>query len=461
LFTVVVGLVSAQNGAKVNIVQSARDTGQKLSPVTPIYFANKNPSVPTLQINSSATFQKMLGFGGAFTEASAYVYSLMSPGIQKQITHAYFSEDGLNYTVCRVHMDSCDFSLASYSEDDEAGDFSLSNFTIAHDQKWLIPFIQDALSVRTHPLKIFLTPWSPPAWMKGNGQMDGSSVPGLIQDPRYFSAWALFYSKFITAYANEGINIWGLTIQNEPEAEVPWESCVYTPEEERDFLKNYLGPQLAKDHPNITIMIYDHNKDHIVTWADTIYSDPEAAQYAHGTAFHWYTGSEFDNVQKTHDLFPDKFLLPTEACNCPGVNLSDWSRGETYGYDIIGDINSWAVGWVDWNLLLDLEGGPNHLDNYCDSNLVGDTDKQQLYFQPTYYFMGQFSKYVIPGSHRIAISTPKQLWATGFLTPTDQVVIVVMNQNDDAVDFALEDQGMYAEYTIPGHAITTFMYSQF
>jgi glucosylceramidase len=140
--------------------------------------------------------------------------------------------------------------------------------------------------------------------MKGNGEMTGSSSPGLIQTEDVFNAWALYYSKFIIAYQHEGIDFWGLTVQNEPEFAAPWEACVYNPQQEADFVKNYLGPSIKKQFPDLKIMIYDHNKDHIQNWASTIYSDLEAAKYVDGTAFHWYSGPQFENVEATHNMFP-------------------------------------------------------------------------------------------------------------------------------------------------------------
>jgi len=337
-----------------------------------------------------------MGFGGAFTEAAAYIYSLLNKEQQKNVMDLYFGPEGLNYSIGRVHIGSCDFSLGSYNFDNVSGDFELKNFSISHDHQWLLPFIKDAFKTSKFPIRMYASPWSPPGWMKGNGHMIKTSVPGLKQSKEYFMSWSNYLSRFISEYQKEGIPMWGMTVQNEAEALVPWESCYYSPEDQRDFIKNYLGPIMSKNHPNLSIMIYDHNKDNIVPWVKTVYSDPEASKYIKGTAFHWYSGPQFENVLEAHDLFPEKFLLATEACNCPGVNIDDWVRGESYGYDIIGDLNSFAIGWVDWNLLLDMRGGPNHLNNFCDACLLGDTKKQTLHIQPTYYYMGQLSKYLIP-----------------------------------------------------------------
>lgn len=291
--------------------------------------------------------------------------------------------------------------------------------------------------------------------------MDGSGNPGLKQDPKIFSAWALFFSKWLTAYKAENINFWGLTIQNEPENNGAWESCLYTAEQERDFLKNYLGPQITKDHPEVKIMIFDHNKDHMVNWARTIYADPQAAQYVWGVAFHWYSGPQFDNVLATHNLNPAKHLLATEACNCPGAQPTNWGRGESYGIDIIGDLNNWAEGWTDWNILLNTQGGPNHVNNLCDSPIIADASRQTVTFGIPYYYMGQISKFLLPNSVRVQSSCPPGIQCTAFLRPDNVVAVVALNTGGSDITFKLEHKTGFARVTVPQHGITTLTYANF
>jgi len=355
-------------------------------------------------------------------------------------------------------MNSCDYCFTSYSEDNGAGDYLLSNFTIGHDENWLIPFIKAAMKKSPVPIKLMFSPWSPPAWMKINGMMNGSAVPlGLVQNTQIFASWALFFSKFITAYQRAGIKFWGLTVQNEPEYAAPYEACVWTPESQRDFIKGYLGPQIAADHPDVKIMIYDHNKDHVAIWAQTILSDPDAAKYVAGTAFHWYTGPYFENLAAAHEVDPSKFLLATE--DAAGIY---WTDAESVGYDIMGDLNNWSVGWLAWNIMLNPEGGPNHANAKTFHALVqADAGNQTLEFHPSYYYLGQFSKFLLPGSVRVNSTCNGYLQCTAFVRPDNYVVVVVMNIIDFAITFKLQHGTKAAEIVIPAHAISTLLYRNF
>jgi len=458
----VVFLLATVHCAQISVVQTARDTGDKLTTKDPISWQTDFSSPVTVSVNTSSKYQTILGFGGAFTEAAAYVYSTLSANIQQQIVNAYWGPEGIHYTVGRIHMNSCDFCLATYSEDDTRNDFSLNNFNISHDFKWVIPLVKAAMAASKDPINLFLTPWSAPAWMKINNNMDGSASPlGMIQSADVFTSWALFFSKFITAYKDAGIPFWGLTVQNEPENAASYESCLYTAQAERDFIKNYLGPRISTDHPEVKLMIFDHNKDHVAIWAQTILSDPAANKYIAGTGFHWYSGPQFENLQAAHNVDPTKFLLATEACNCPGVQLGSWPRGESYGYDILGDLNNWAIGWTDWNILLNPQGGPNHVNNFCDAPLIGDSSKQTLYFNPTYYYMGQFSKFILPGSVRVNSACNGNLGCVAFLRPDNNIVVVILNQGDNAVTFKLQQGTSSAKIVIPDHAIATYVYPNF
>lgn len=247
--------------------------------------------------------------------------------------------------------------------------------------------------------------------------MTGSATPvGL--DPNFQRPWAKYFSKFIDAYRDHGVDLWGVTPQNEPEFAAGWEACVYTPEYQASFIRDHLGPVLHAEQPGVKIIGYDHNKDHVVKWAEALYGDEDVKKYVDGIGVHWYGGLNTQNLQATQQIAPDKFILATEACNCGGVVFRTdpknwWSRAEDLALDILEDLRFWSVGWTDWNLILGTDGGPNHLGNLCDANIISDPQESlglgKLVMQSTYYFMGQFSRFIVPGSRQISIANTVQV----------------------------------------------------
>ncbi|CAK4497174.1 unnamed protein product [Aphanomyces euteiches] len=377
--------------------------------------SKKKPS-SVIYVDDKQVFQEVLGFGGAFTEASALNLLKLPLDKQEEILHLYFDKKtGAGYTIGRVPMGSSDYSPKSYSFDEVVGDVKLEKFdtNVTHDTETMIPLIRRALKLRPD-IRLFLSPWSPPAWMKlpnshGEYSMTGSAWPNGLNS-KYQEAWALYFSKFITAYKNHGVNFWGLTPQNEPMFAAPWDACLYTADFEASFVGDYLGPVIQRDHPGVKILVFDHNRDYVDKWAQAAYT--KASKYVDGVAFHWYNndGRELDgalyynHLNDTHHLDTSKLLLATEACNCPGVATGNdaWFRAQRYGHDIISDFNNYANGWVDWNLVLDHTGGPNHLNNKCDAPVILNPEGTDYTLQPLYYFIKHFSAFVPPGSRRIA-----------------------------------------------------------
>ncbi|CAK0864623.1 unnamed protein product [Prorocentrum cordatum] len=355
---------------------------------------------PTVKV-SDVTDQVLKGFGGAFTEASAVVFQKLNADQQQSVLNDYFGPEGLGYTLGRVHINSCDFSTENYAFHEKDGEFDLASFdmSVGRDAKALIPFIkaaQDVITPQGRSLRLLATPWSPPAWMKENKMMDHSSSPCLRKEAEVHAAWAKYFVKWITAYKDQGVPIWAVTIQNEPE------------NNEADFLGAYLGPAMSSEHPNVSIFVYDHNKDHVAQWANVISEDKDAAKYATGVAYHWYSGDSFDAVASIHAALPQLQLLASEATYeryrwKAGATLEtgEWSMGEGYAHDIIGDLNAGSVGWIDWNLLLDENGGPNHVDNVCDAAMMANLSKGDVYRHPQYYYIGHFSKFMHLGPRQL------------------------------------------------------------
>lgn len=447
---------------KLAIHVTARDTRERLA-ARPAAVLRAGASAPTttnlatVTLNPQQTYQTVEGFGGAFTEAAAYTLSRMRPELRAEVLRAYFDpQAGIGYTVCRTHINSCDFSLGNYAYNDTPGDVALQQFDIARDKRWLIPLIKDAQAVPGAQLRLLASPWSPPAWMKTNGEMNHG---GKLK-PECRAAWALYFAKYIEAYAAEGLDIWAVTVQNEPAATQVWDSCIYSAEEERDFIRDHLGPTLAqRGHENVKILIWDHNKEIIFERAQPALSDPAAAKYIWGIGFHWYTGDHFDQLARVHDAFPQAKLLFTEGCQEGGLHLNDWAVGERYGHDILGDLNNWTVGWIDWNMVLDERGGPNHVDNLCDAPIIADAVRQKLYYENSYYYLGHFSKFIRPGAVRIGCAASNAtLEATAFRNTDGRIAVVVMNRSDAAVDYRLQLGDEFAALQSPAHSIMTLQY---
>lgn len=414
-------------------------------------------------VDPSKQFQTFLGIGGALTDASAETFATLPKKKQQEFLDAYFDEErGIGYKLARTNIHSCDFSSGSYTYVTE-GDKNLKSFSVDHDRKYRIPFIKKALAATRGRLNIFASPWSPPAFMKDNHDM----LHGGKLKPAFYQSWANYYAKFIRAYQLEGIPIWGLSIQNEPMATQKWESCIYSAEEERDFLKNFLGPTLMREGlASKKIIAWDHNRDLIYQRASTILADPGAAKFVWGIGYHWYepwSGGEpmFDNVRLVHDIFPDKHLIFTEGCvdAFNPARIGEWKFGEQYGRSMINDFNNGTVGWTDWNVLLDERGGPNHVANFCFAPVHANTKTGELTYLSSYYYIGHFSKFIQPGAKRIASSPSRsQLLSTAFLNPDGKVTVVVMNPSEKEAPYWLWVKGNAAAVNSPPHSIQTLVF---
>lgn len=426
------------------------------------------PSVQPLEtevcifVNPDKKFQTFIGIGGAITDASAEVFAKLSSAKQQELLKAYYDPvQGIGYTLARTTIHSSDFSSGSYTYVKE-GDKELKTFSIGHDQQYRIPLIKQALKAAGGSLLMYASPWSPPAFMKDNKNM----LKGGKLLPEFHQSWANYFTKFIKAYEAEGIPIWGVTVQNEPMAKQTWESCIYTAEEERDFLKNFLGPTMAQQGlGGKKIVVWDHNRDLMNQRANVIYGDPEAAKYAWGTGFHWYESwsggrQMFENVKAVQEAFPEKQLLFTEGCadSFNPERLQYWPNAERYGMSMINDFNNGTAGWTDWNILLDEKGGPNHVANFCFAP-VHSTAAGELVYTPSYYYIGHFSKFIRPNAKRVStVSSRSQLLSTSFLNADGTMVTVVMNLSDAPVTYRLVAGSVSAQQTIPARGIQTAVY---
>ncbi len=456
--------------------------GDKLSAQEPI----TGDADVQITLNPDVTFQEITGFGGAFTESSAYLLNQVSKENRKQILEAYFGEEGANYSLTRTHMNSCDFSLDHYSYAPVENDMLLDSFSIDEDRDDVIPMIKDAQTISKDGFRIIASPWTAPPWMKDNKDWVGGKLL-----PEYYDVWALFFSKYADAYQAEGIDIWGFTVENEPYGNNNnWESMHFTPQEMTDFVVNHLGPRLEQDGKGELIILgYDQNREGIRDWADEMYKDEAGRKYYDGMAIHWYE-STYDyfpeELQYAHSAAPDKYLIQTEACVDAEVphwkddawywkkEATDWGWDWAsedkkhlhpkyvpvyrYARDIIGCLNNWVDGWIDWNMILDTQGGPNWFKNWCVAPVIVKPETDEVYYTPLYYTMVHFSKYIRPGAKRIDFkNTDEDLMVTAAQNPDGSIAVVLLNMGEEAKTFEIQRNIETVGYRIAGQAIQTVL----
>jgi glucosylceramidase len=468
-----------------SVIQTSR-AGDKLVDKGTLFFADETAGeLSLISLNPDTEYQTVLGFGGSFTESTAYVLGQLSAERRQEVIDAYFGSGGARYSLTRTHINSSDFSLANYAYAEVPGDTMLDHFTIDHDLDDIIPLIKDAAAASPAGFKIIASPWTAPPWMKDNGDWNGGSLK-----PEYNRTWAMYFSRYIEAYREQGIDIWGVTIENEPLGNGGnWESMIYSPETMRDFLKDHLGPRFEADGIDAKILVYDQNRDEVEEWIDVVLGDPDAARYAWGTAVHWYSSTvEWypEALNAVHERYPDKPIVHTEGTidsEVPRWQDDDWywSREATdwgydwapeedkplhpkyvptfrYARDIIGGLNSWLVGWIDWNMVLDTQGGPNHANNWCVAPVIAKPETDEVYYTPLYYVMVHFSKYIRPGAVRIGVDGgPDDLMVTAFRNEDGGIAVVILNQSESEVSFAIEIGGRIVKMAISPSALQTLV----
>ncbi|MCX6152027.1 MAG: glycoside hydrolase family 30 protein [Ignavibacteriales bacterium] len=446
---------------KVNVYLTAQNTNNRIALKESLSFetlVQPDERRPTIVLDKDKTFQTLVGIGGALTDASAETFYKLPVDKQQEILTAFFDkEKGIGFSLCRTSIHSSDFSSSSYTYAEVPGDKNLEHFTIEHDLKFKIPFIKAAFNKAGNEMKLFASPWSPPGWMKTNNDM----LKGGKLLSEYNQTWANYFIRFVKEYEKLGIPMWGLTVQNEPMAVQTWESCIFTAEEERDFVKNYLGPTLkSAGLSNLKLMIWDHNRGLMYQRAKVLYDDPEASKYVWGTGFHWYVGDHFNNVKLLHDAYPEKELVFTEGTEATFYpdSLNQWKWGEVFGRSMINDLNNWAAGWTAWNVILDEQGGPNHVGNFCMAPIICNTKTGELTYMNSFYYLGHFSKFIRPGAKRIICSSNSDdLLATAFINPDGKIAVVVMNQTENNINFDTWLDNSIVKTDCTAHSIMTLV----
>lgn len=415
-----------------------------------------DPGVENQVVNlyPEMTFETLEGFGGAITDSAAYVYSLMSEAQKQELLTACFSPERMNYGLVRIHMDSCDFSLGLYEADSDPEDAALEKFTMARTEKYILPMLADAQRTAGRPLELMLSPWSPPAFMKTNGRR----VQGGKLKPEYRAAWAEYICRYIREFQQRGYKVRRISLQNEPKAVQTWDSCVFTAREQKEFLRDYMAPAMKKHGlADVEVFIWDHNKERVYEWLRDIVDEETDALVA-GAAFHWYSGDHFEALDLARRRFPDKKLIISESC----IEFSKFG-GEDAGksarrlsHEIIGDLNHGMTAFYDWNLLLDEEGGPNHVGNLCLAPFLFDTKRKELIPQLSARHFEHFSHYLTPGSLRIGYSRyTSGLDVTAWKRPDGALAVVLLNLTAEPLPVWLRLNGETAECEIPAGAIAT------
>ena len=458
-------------------------SGNKLTKLT-----NYNSESPQtiISLSPNEEFQTITGFGGSFTESSAYLLNKLSTENRNIVLEAYFGEEGANYSLTRTHISSCDFSLNNYTYAPVADDLELKHFSIQEDKDDLIPMIKDAMNISKDGFNIIASPWTAPPWMKDNKQYVGGKLL-----PKYNDSYALFFSKYLDAYKAEGIDIWGITVVNEPHGNGEnWESMHFSPKEMTDFVQNHLGPKLeSRGKSDIKILGYDQNREGLKEWVDVMYKDEVSSKYYAGTAIHWYesTFKVFpEALQYAHNKAPNKYLIQTEACVDSEIpkwkddawywkkEATDWGWDwapeeqkswhpkyapvNRYARDIIGCLNNWVDGWIDWNMVLDTQGGPNWFKNWCVAPVIVKPETDEVYFTPIYYTLSHFSKFIRPNAKRIGFTnTDKELLVTAAKNLDGSIAVVVFNQGEEVKNFSLNLDNRKVNVKINSQAIQTIV----
>lgn len=472
---------------------------------------------PTVRVDVEAEQQTIVGFGGSFTESAASVLAQLEPAKRQEVLDRTFGdgdggEAGARYSLTRTHIGSCDFSpRGRYAYASKA---DLSDFSVAEDEDDLLPLILDAQRVSGASFEIIASPWTAPPFMKSGGKGDGW-YGGRLEEAHY-GTFAEYIARYIAAYRERGVDIWAVTPVNEPLGNaMQWESMHFTPEEMGAFIREALGPALAP--LGTKLLIFDQNRAEAWEWVEALLGDPSVARHVYGTAVHWY-GSTWkvfgDALDRIREAYPDRVIINTEATadviwDDPAewepppevgaqqdhrpetmhywqnwawwweVNATDWgfrwasdeekpdhpryAVANRYIRDIVGSLNHGLSGWVDWNLVLDERGGPNHVGNFCGAPIMIDAAAGEVFYTPVYYVLSHFSRFIRPGARVLATTAPAGLIATAARNEDGAIAVVVANIAAEPARYGEVVERAYrlavgaevVDLTIPAHAVQT------
>ena len=388
-------------------------------------------------------------FGGAVTDSAGFVFSLMSREEQNALLDAYFGENGLDYSLLRVPIDSCDFSLEQY---EAAPDGDPAHFDLSRPLRYILPMLE-AIRDRKADIRLMLSPWSPPKLFKSNRQRHGGGK--CLKE--HYGAWADYICGYVRAFTEKGFTVSCISLQNEPHAVQTWDSCIWSAEEEREFLVRHMKPALLKNgFSDVEVYIWDHNKERILDRA-LCTLDGDGRKTADGIAFHWYSGDHFELLRKVHELYPEKKLLLSEnSFEYRFYGEAELSHARTIvAHELIGDLESGANSFLDWNMLLDERGGPNYVGNFCCAPFLYDTAAHTLQRQSLCDALWHFSHFIPAGSRRILSSAfSRDVERTAFRRPDGSIVLVMLNRGA-RTELFVSLQNCLAELELPAEALMT------
>lgn len=458
----------------------------------------------------SFTFQTIEGFGCAMTETACFLLSQMTPEKRKETLSLWFGPEDGKARFIRIPMDSCDYSLSEYQAVwDPIADPELRTFSIERDRKYILPVVKEALALSGGKLSVLLSPWSPPWQWKTPPLKQGNDVSayggqettqfgqpsrnnGGSLKPEFYGSWAKYLVMYIQAYLAEGIPVTMLSIQNEAAAATPWDSCVWTGEQEKIFLTDYLVPAMKAEGlmGKVQIFVWDHNKERMIEHIEEIMT-PETAFLIDGFAYHWYTGDHFDALTMLHEKYPDKVLMHSESCPLhrpgrisavdldiaelkkrPAASLSpdelavliqsgdktptdvDLEDAFSYAHDLIGDLNHGMQRWIDWNLIVDKDGGPRHVDGGFAAPLYVNASGDVVQ-TVAYAYLNLFMSAIPAGSVRIGCSVfASSVEAAAVRTPQNSMRVLLYHPAQEETLVHIRVLGNVISAALPPESMT-------
>jgi glucosylceramidase len=452
--------IRAQKRGQVTVFQTLYDSTELFQQKKSITINKNDVSAKTvIEIDLSRKFQKINGFGSSMTGSSAYVFNkYLSPERRKRVYEDLFdSHKGIGISYMRMNIGASDFSSHNYSYDDlpdgVVNDPDMKYFSIQEDTKDLIPAIQEILAINPR-IEIMGSPWSAPAWMKTSGSM----IKGKLK-PEAQGAFANYFVKYIQEFDKQNIPIKAITIQNEPEFEPDgYPGMRMDAGEQRDFIKNFLGPAFIRQNINTKIVVFDHNWNN-PQFPNTILNDPDAKKYVAGSAFHCYAG-EVDAQSIVHNAHPDKEIYFTE---CSGGGWSG-SFAENLSWDfrnlIIGNLRNWTTTVLFWNLALDEKSGPVNGGCMNCRGIVTVKSTGEVVHNIEYYVLAHVSKFVRPGAHRVFSTDTKTsgLYNVAFENTDGSKVLIIQNDTKESQTFNVKCNKQVFHYNLPAEAVATLIW---